>query len=33
MPTNYKGITVPFEQILEIHVVPADQNFGRFQVH
>jgi hypothetical protein len=33
MPTNYKGITIPFEQIAEVHVVPADQNFGQFQVH
>jgi hypothetical protein len=33
MPTNYKGITIPFEQIAEIHVVSADQNFGQFHVH
>ncbi len=33
MPTNYKGITISFEQIVEIHVVPVAQNFGQFQVH
>jgi hypothetical protein len=33
MPTNDKGITIPFEQIAEIHVVPANQHFGQFQVH
>ena len=33
MPTSYKGVTIRFEQILKIEVVPAGEKFGRFQVH
>jgi hypothetical protein len=31
-PVEYKGITIPFEQIVEVVVVPAPQTFGRFSV-
>jgi hypothetical protein len=29
-PTEHKGVTIPFEQIVEVIVVPAPQSFGRF---
>jgi len=31
-PVEYKGVTIPFEQIVEVVVVPAPQTFGRFSV-
>jgi vacuolar-type H+-ATPase catalytic subunit A/Vma1 len=30
LPSEYKGVTIPFEQILEVVVVPARQPHGRF---
>jgi len=31
-PTAYKGVTIPFEQIVEVVVISAPQSFGRFSM-
>ena len=33
VPSEYKGVTIPFEQVLEVAVVAALDGSGAFQVH